>query len=107
MCGVYLPPGEADGKKAEQQTRALYDILSCVRDVRKRSDRTDAMFEPLKETAALLHAFGIQLGDGVLKQLENADLRWVLPVELHVCFGFKGGKPLHSSHAGLSACVFM
>jgi hypothetical protein len=72
---VYLLSGEVDGKKAEQQTRALYDILSCVRDVRKRSDRTDAMFEPLKETAALLHAFGIQLGDGVLKQLENADLR--------------------------------
>lgn len=56
----------------------LYDILSCVRDVRKRSDRTDAMFEPLKETASLLHAFGIQLGDNVLKQLENADLRWAM-----------------------------
>jgi hypothetical protein len=70
--------GAADDKKAEQQTRALYDILSCVRDVRKRSDRTDAMFEPLKETASLLHAFGIQLGDNVLKQLENADLRWAL-----------------------------
>lgn len=70
--------GQADDKKAEQQTRALYDILSCVRDVRKRSDRTDAMFEPLKETASLLHAGGIQLGDNVLKQLENADLRWAL-----------------------------
>lgn len=68
--------GEGDGNKAEKQTRALYDILSCVRDVRKRSDRTDAMFDPLKETAALLHAFGIQLGDNVLKQLENADLRY-------------------------------
>jgi hypothetical protein len=67
--------GEVDTKKVEQQRRALYDILSCVRDVRKRSDRTDAMFEPLKETTAVLHAFGIQLGDGVLKQLENADLR--------------------------------
>lgn len=72
-CGC---AGEADAKKTEQQTRALYDILSCVRDVRKRSDRTDAMFEPLKDTAALLQAFGINLGDSVLKQLDKADLRW-------------------------------
>jgi hypothetical protein len=34
------------------------------------------MFEPLKDIAALLQAFGIQLGDSVLKQLDNADLRW-------------------------------
>lgn len=76
--------GEGDSSKTEQQTRALYDILSCVRDVRKRSGRTDAMFEPLKETASLLHAFGIQLGDGVLKQMENADLRCaVTGLDLH------------------------
>eukprot|EP00879_Flechtneria_rotunda_P005416 GHRR01005708.1.p1 GENE.GHRR01005708.1~~GHRR01005708.1.p1 ORF type:complete len:1495 (+),score=578.36 GHRR01005708.1:300-4784(+) len=68
----------ADNKKAqeEQYRRALYDMLSCMRDVRKRSDRTDAMFDPLKETSALLHAFGIQLGDNVLKQLENAEFKW-------------------------------
>lgn len=72
-CAITDP--EAAKRKAEQQTRALYDILSCVRDVRKRSDRTDAMFDPLKEATALLQQFGIQLGDGVLKQLENAELR--------------------------------
>lgn len=75
IAAVVAATGEVDTKKVEQQRRALYDILSCVRDVRKRSDRTDAMFEPLKETTAVLHAFGIQLGDVVLKQLENADLR--------------------------------
>jgi dynein heavy chain len=51
-------------------------MLSCMRDVRKRSDRTDAMFEPLKDSATLLQAVGIQLGDGVLKQLENAEFKW-------------------------------
>lgn len=75
---VVCAADSAAGKQAKQAEyrRALYDMLSCMRDVRKRSDRTDAMFEPLKETAAMLHAFGIQLGDGVLKQLENAELKW-------------------------------
>lgn len=69
------PSASKQAKQAEYR-RALYDMLSCMRDVRKRSDRTDAMFEPLKDTAAMLHGFGIQLGDGVLKQLENADFKW-------------------------------
>jgi hypothetical protein len=81
LVSITHPPYPTTGaagdakRKAEAQTRALYDILSCVRDVRKRSDRTDAMFEPLKETSALLTGFGIHLGDGVLKQLENAEFR--------------------------------
>lgn len=77
-CCLPLPSTGAEGtvkRRAEQQTRALYDILSCVRDVRKRSDRTDAMFDPLKEATALLQQFGIHLGDGVIKQLENAEFR--------------------------------
>lgn len=42
-------------KESEEKRKALYDIMSCMRDVRKRSDRTDQMFEPLKDTVALLH----------------------------------------------------
>lgn len=74
-----LAEEQAEAKKkqeAEEYQRALYDIMSCMRDVRKRSERTDAMFEPLKETATLLHTFGIQLNDAVLKQLENAEFKW-------------------------------
>jgi dynein heavy chain len=67
---------EHKAQQAEEYRRALYDMLSCMRDVRKRSDRTDAMFEPLKDSAMLLQAVGIQLGDGVLKQLENAEFKW-------------------------------
>jgi dynein heavy chain len=67
---------ERKKREAEEYRRALYDIMSCMRDVRKRTDRTDSMFEPLKETVALLHTFGIQLNDSVLKQLENAEFKW-------------------------------
>ena len=44
-----------------------------MRDVRKRSDKTDNMFEPLRDTVALLTRFGITMTDVVLKQLE---VRW-------------------------------
>eukprot|EP00878_Enallax_costatus_P045988 GHUV01055547.1.p1 GENE.GHUV01055547.1~~GHUV01055547.1.p1 ORF type:complete len:137 (-),score=51.72 GHUV01055547.1:431-841(-) len=68
--------GREKAAKQAEYRRALYDMLSCMRDVRKRSDRTDAMFDPLKDTAAMLHGFGIQLGDNVLKQLESAEFKW-------------------------------
>ena len=43
--------------------------MSCMRDVRKRSDRTDTMFEPLRETVAALQGAGVALPDGVLRQV--------------------------------------
>jgi hypothetical protein len=43
--------------------------MSCIRDVRKRSDRTDGMFEPLRETARALQGAGVALPDGVLRQV--------------------------------------
>lgn len=52
--------------KEEEQRTALYDNMSCMRDIRKRTDRTDAMFDPLKDTVTLLQNFGINLGDQVL-----------------------------------------
>ena len=42
-------------RENEEKRKALYDIMSCMRDVRKRTDRTDQMFEPLRDTVALLH----------------------------------------------------
>lgn len=35
-------------KENAEKRRALYDIMSCMRDIRKRTERTDMMFEPLK-----------------------------------------------------------
>jgi hypothetical protein len=35
-----------------------------------RQDKTDAMFEPLTATVALLKTYGIGMQDSVLKQLE-------------------------------------
>lgn len=47
-----------------------------MRDVRKRSDKTDNMFEPLRDTVALLTRFGITMTEVVLKQLEEGPLAW-------------------------------
>jgi dynein heavy chain, axonemal len=41
---------EQKEKEAAEKRRALYDIMTCMRDIRKRTERTDAMFEPLKDT---------------------------------------------------------
>lgn len=51
--------GDADAAaraaaEQEQHRQSLYAILSCMRDIRKRTDRTDAVFEPLQRTVALL-----------------------------------------------------
>lgn len=62
--------------QAEENRKSLYSIMSCMRDVRKRSDKTDNMFEPLRDTVALLTRFGITMTDVVLKQLEEGPLAW-------------------------------
>ncbi|PNW78281.1 hypothetical protein CHLRE_09g403800v5 [Chlamydomonas reinhardtii] len=73
-------PEEAAAKKAaeeEEKRKALYAIMACMRDIRRRTERgTDTMFEPLKETVTALHTFGIQLSDTVLHQLDNAEFNW-------------------------------
>lgn len=65
------PPTRPLQKEREQQEKrkALYSIMTCMRDIRKRAERTDNMFEPLKDTVSLLHNFGIQLPDTVLQQV--------------------------------------
>ena len=64
---------EQQGKETQ---KALYSIMSCMRDIRKRSDKTDAMFEPLHETVGLLTRIGITLSDATLKQLDEGPLAW-------------------------------
>lgn len=43
----------------------LYELMSCMRDIRKKSERTDTMFEPLQRTVDLLANFNISLDEGV------------------------------------------
>jgi len=62
--------------QAEENRKSLYSIMSCMRDVRKRSDKTDNMFEPLRDTVSLLTKFSITMTDVVLKQLEEGPLAW-------------------------------
>jgi dynein heavy chain len=50
--------------------------MATMRDVRKRSERTDAMFEPLRDAVSSLASAGMALPDGVLRQLESAEARW-------------------------------
>ncbi|GBF97683.1 flagellar outer dynein arm heavy chain beta [Raphidocelis subcapitata] len=74
--GAVPPAGPATPPDAEAYRAVLYDTMATMRDVRKRSERTDAMFEPLRETVSSLAAAGVALPDGVLRQLESAEARW-------------------------------
>jgi len=64
------------GPTDEELKEALYEVMGCMRDVRKRMDRTDAMFDALKQTVTLLKKYGITLEDKVLRQLEEAPMTW-------------------------------
>ena len=44
----------------------LYAIMGCMRDVRVRTQRTDAMFGPLVETVAVLQKYGIQVCEAII-----------------------------------------
>jgi hypothetical protein len=50
--------------------------MGFMRDVRKRQEKTDAMFEPLTATVALLKTYGISVSEEILRQLEEAPLAW-------------------------------
>ena len=50
--------------------------MGFMRDVRKRQDKTDVMFDPLVATVALLKTYDISVSEEVVKQLEEAPLAW-------------------------------
>lgn len=68
------PAGEE--KVKEDPTKLLYMVMACIRDVRKRTDRTDNMFDPLKAAVALLRSHGIAMPDTILKKLDEAPMAW-------------------------------
>jgi hypothetical protein len=53
-----VSPEQKERENAEKR-RALYDIMSCMRDIRKRTERTDMMFEPLKVCACCSKPLGM------------------------------------------------
>lgn len=59
--------------------------MSCMRDVRKRAERTDGSFEPLRETVGALTGAGVALPDGVLRQVGGGVFRLRLCNLLHTC----------------------
>lgn len=63
---VYL-----QGPTDEELQAALYEVMGCMRDVRKRTEKTDAMFKPLGQCVELLGKYGITLDEKTLKQLEE------------------------------------
>ena len=58
----------------EKRQEMLYEVMAFMRDVRKRQEKTDAMFDPLIATVALLKTYGISMQDSTLKKLEEAPL---------------------------------
>jgi hypothetical protein len=58
------------------QLPPLYRIMACMRDIRKRAERTEASFTPLRDTVALLVRYNISTSEATLKQLEDAPLGW-------------------------------
>ena len=53
----------------------LYAIMGCMRDVRVRAQRTDAMFEPLVETVAVLQKYGIEVCGVAMRLAPAPDLQ--------------------------------
>ena len=51
-------------------------VMGCMRDIRNRTDKTDASFEPLRKTVQLLKKYGIMLSELTLKKLEEAPMAW-------------------------------
>ena len=69
-----------DTEVGENDRKAMLDVMGYLRDVRKRTAETDGMFEPLRQTVALLSkhqspAFPA-VSEETLKLLEENPLAW-------------------------------
>lgn len=112
----FLPAADAEapGSPDSSHTRVLYDIMSCMRDVRKRAERTDGSFEPLRETVGALTGAGVALPDGVLRQVGGGGVPPAFvqsPTHLCLCSGLcahsclpSATKQQHSSTPCTNTC---
>ena len=55
---------------------ALLKAMTCIRDVRLRTETVAALFEPLRQKVALLKKYGVTMGEEYLELLENAPYDW-------------------------------
>jgi dynein heavy chain len=62
-----VPDGDKD---------ALIDVMGCLRDVRARQEATEAMFDPLRDTVALLKKWGVPIDDDTMAGLDDAPQKW-------------------------------
>eukprot|EP01028_Stygiella_incarcerata_P003513 TRINITY_DN1708_c0_g1_i1.p1 TRINITY_DN1708_c0_g1~~TRINITY_DN1708_c0_g1_i1.p1 ORF type:complete len:4499 (-),score=1316.34 TRINITY_DN1708_c0_g1_i1:2775-16271(-) len=54
----------------------LVAAMGLLLEVRSRTEETDSMFDPLKETVALLKRYGRAVDDDILQSLENLPEKW-------------------------------
>ena len=54
----------------------LIEVMGCLRDVRARTEATDAMFDPLRNTCALLKKWGVPIADNTMQGLDDCPNLW-------------------------------
>lgn len=76
--GKVLETADPSATELEQEAaqRSLYEVMATMRDIRKRTDKTDNMFDPLRQTVTLLKNYGVMIGDATLKKLEEGPMAW-------------------------------
>ncbi len=56
--------------------KSLLDVMGYLTQVRKRTEATDGMFEPLRQSCALLKKYNIQVDDATMEGLDHAPGLW-------------------------------
>jgi hypothetical protein len=103
-CSAEEDGGEGKRERdADAHRRALYDIMTCMRDVRKRAEVTDGMFDPLREAVQSLQGVGVALPDGVLRQVRRGG--WVGAVSIGLGRGSALHPLLYIFHHNLMECM--
>ena len=67
---------EAEKKEPIDKQKLLYEVMGCIRDIRKRLEETDNAFEPLKQTVVLLQGYKITLPDSTIEKLDTIPHSW-------------------------------
>eukprot|EP00892_Ulva_mutabilis_P012050 jgi/Ulvmu1/9217/UM005_0317.1 len=71
-----VDPAERRREKEAEARKNLYAIMGAMRDIRVRDERTQQMFQPLKETVALLKGYNVPVRDETVSQLDDGPMNW-------------------------------
>ena len=55
---------------------ALLKAMTCIRDVRMRTDIVNGLFDPLRGKVSLLKKYGVSMAEEYIEMLENAPYDW-------------------------------